>query len=63
MTIKIKQLIVEKDPDVDQFIYTILTADSRIFVGGIHDGKFQWMELPGPNVNNTRTIPGSGPLT
>jgi hypothetical protein len=59
--VNIKQLIVSTDED-DEHIYTILTGDSRIFIGGIHDGRFQWQELPGPNVNNTKVIPGSGAL-
>lgn len=53
---KIRQLVVEKDIDDDQHIYTILTDDSRIFVGGIHENKFRWMELPPPTEKNTKWI-------
>ena len=50
----IKQLIVEKDNTDDQHIYTILTEDNRIFIGGIHESRFQWMELPTPSPSNTK---------
>jgi hypothetical protein len=59
---KIKQLIVEKDLLDDQHIYTILTNEDRIFVGGINDGRFQWLELPPPSPVNTKWV-GDSPFT
>jgi hypothetical protein len=58
---KIRQLIVEKDPKEDQHIYTILTEDNRIFIGGIDGGRFQWLELPTPSPSNTKWL-GDNPF-
>lgn len=55
----IKQLIVEKDVDDDQHIYTILTECNRIFVGGIQGGRFVWAEIPTPSPLNTKVVPGT----
>ena len=55
MSIKIKQLLIDADSDETK-IYTILTEDNRIFVGGIHQNKFMWQELPPPTEKNTHWI-------
>ena len=53
---KIKSLHVDIDPGDDTKIYTILTDDSRIFVGGIYGNQFQWQELPTPTERNTKWL-------
>ena len=51
----IRQLLIDADSDETK-IYTILTEDDRIFVGGIHQNKFMWQELPKPCKENTHWI-------
>jgi len=58
--IKIKQLIAQTDPQNEQQIYTLLTEDNRMFVGGIDDQQWKWMELPPPTEKNTKWL--GGPL-
>lgn len=57
---RIKQLFVDPDGD-DQHLYTILTVDDRIFVGGLDGTNWKWMEVPSPTPENTRFI-GDSPF-
>lgn len=52
---KIKQLLIDADSDETK-IYTILTEDNRIFVGGLHQNQFKWQELPTPTEKNTHWL-------
>jgi len=53
MTMQIKQLIVTEQED-EKHMYTILTEDNRMFVGGIHSNQWAWMEIPPPTAENTK---------
>jgi hypothetical protein len=58
---EIKQLLTELDPNDETRIYTILTEDDRIFVGGMVGYQFKWSELPHPNEKNTNWL-GDSPF-
>ena len=58
---KIRQLIVNEDPEDETHLYTILTESDRIFVGGIVDCVFRWIEIPQPTEGNT-TYFGNSPF-
>ncbi len=55
--LQIKQLLMEPDGPDDR-IYTALTHDGRIFVGGWSSGEWQWQELPPITPDNIKYIGG-----